>query len=232
MRGAAIPPRICAPATIAATRPAIEYAVRVAVELEQVGLQGVEGVDADAAGEQRAQHQPLDRRHPPPVVDRVRGDLPHLGHRPLSLLGREADVVHEPEGDDEHHRQDGGPDQERHPEAGRLGDQAAGDRAGQHRDAGDDLPAAEDRLEVAVEAGRRERVDEPGLDRAGEEREPEPEQDRGDRPFPERRLDLPQERRRGRSRAVSVTVRADRRPGARSCRRRSRSGPRRAPCRR
>ena len=79
-----------------------------------------------------------------------------------------------------------------HAEAGRLGDQAAGDRAGQHRDPGDDLAPAEDRLEVAVEAGRRERVDQPRLDRPGEEGEAEPEQHRGHRPLPEGRLDLPQ----------------------------------------
>ena len=45
-----------------------------------------------------------------------------------------------------------------------------------------DLRPAEHRLERALEARRGERVDEPRLGRAGEEREAEPEQDRGDRP--------------------------------------------------
>ena len=42
-----------------------------------------------------------------------------------------------------------------------------------------------------VKPGRLERVDEPRLGRAGEEREPEAEEDRGDRPAPQRRVDLP-----------------------------------------
>ena len=58
---------------------------------------------------------------------------------------------------------------------------------------GDDLPAAEHRLQLAREARRRERVDEPRLDRAGEEREPQAEQHRGHRPLPERCLDLPEQ---------------------------------------
>jgi hypothetical protein len=167
--------------------------LRVAVELEQVGLQGVEGVDADAAGEQRLDHQPLDRRHPPAVVDRVGGDLPHLGQRPPTLLRCEPDVVHEPEGEPEHHDQDEAADHERHAEAGLAGDEAAGDRADQHRRAADDLATAEDRLQLTGVAGRGERVDQPGLDRAGEEGEAEPEQHRGERPLPERRSDLPEQ---------------------------------------
>ena len=48
----------------------------------------------------------------------------------LALFRREADVVHEPERHDEHHRQHPGPDHERDPEAGRLGDHPAGHRPG------------------------------------------------------------------------------------------------------
>ena len=43
--------------------------------------------------------------------------LPHLGERPAALLGREADVVHQPERDDEHHDQDDAAQHERHAEA-------------------------------------------------------------------------------------------------------------------
>ena len=66
-------------------------------------------------------------------------------------------------------------------------------RAGEHADAGDDLTTSEDRFEAAVEAGRVERVDQPGFDRPGEEGEAESEQHRDDRPGPERSLDLPEQ---------------------------------------
>ena len=107
------------------------------------------------------------------------GDLAHLGQRPLALLGREADVVHEPEGDDEHHHQDAAAEQER---ARRGWSPAA-----MSPPATEPVsiatpetiwPAPEDRLEVAVKPVAVERVDEPRLDRAGEEREPEAEQHR------------------------------------------------------
>ena len=58
--------------------------------------------------------------HPPAVLDRVGGDLPHLGQRPPALLRGEADVVHEPERDHEHHDQDDAAEHERHAEAGLL----------------------------------------------------------------------------------------------------------------
>ena len=61
----------------------------------------------------------------------------------------------------------------------------------QHRRAGGRLGAAEDVLQVAPEAGRGQRVDQPRLGGAGEEGEAQAQQDRGDRPAPQRRVDLP-----------------------------------------
>ena len=46
-------------------------------------------------------------------------------------------------------------------------------------------------LQVALEAGRVERVNQPGLGSTREERESQAEQDRGDRPAPQRRMELP-----------------------------------------
>ena len=54
-----------------------------------------------------------------------------------------------------------------------------------------DLCPGEDGFERAREAGRAQRIDEPRLGRAGEEREPQPEQDRSDRPAEEPGADLP-----------------------------------------
>jgi hypothetical protein len=119
--------------------------------------------------------------------------FPHLRERPAALLGGEADVVHQPEGDGEHHDQDQAAEHERHPEAGLLRDEPSRHRAGQHRRSGDDLAAAEHRLQLTGVARRGERVDQPCLDGAGEEREAEAKQHRGDRPLPERRLDLPEQ---------------------------------------
>jgi hypothetical protein len=100
--------------------------------------------------------------------------------------------VHQPEGNREHHRKDQRAGHERHPEACLLGEEAARDRSGEHRRPADDLAVPEDRFHLTGEAGSGERVDKPRLDRAGEERESEAEQDRYDRPLPERRLDLPE----------------------------------------
>ena len=100
--------------------------------------------------------------------------------------------LHDGEGDDEHDREHDPAQHERHPQAGDLGDVAAGDRPGQHRHPGDHLAAAEDLLQLSGEPGRLQRVHQPGLDRPGEEGEAEPQQQRDDRPGPERPLDLPQ----------------------------------------
>jgi hypothetical protein len=102
-------------------------------------------------------------------------------------------VVHEPERDGEHHDQEPGAEHERDAEAGRLGERAAADRAGEHRRARDHLATAEHGLELAREARGAQGVDEPGLDRAGEERVAEADQHRGRGPGGERRPDLPEE---------------------------------------
>src|SRR5918996_1340292 len=47
-------------------QPGDQVGPGIAVELEQVRLQRVEPVDADAADEQRLDHQPLHRRHAQP----------------------------------------------------------------------------------------------------------------------------------------------------------------------
>ena len=94
--------------------------------------------------------------------------------RTLVRLGCEADVPHEPERDREEDEQDEPTERERHPQAAAAGDEAAGRRAAEHGGAGDHLAPAEDGVEIAVEAGRLQRVDQPGLHRAGEERETEP----------------------------------------------------------
>ena len=55
--------------------------------------------------------------------------------------------MHEPERRAEHHDEDDAAEHEGHAEVGRLGDDAAGDRAGEHRDAAHDLAAREHRLQ-------------------------------------------------------------------------------------
>ena len=128
--------------------------VRVAPQLEQVGLQSVEDVDLDAAGEEAGQHQGPNRRHPQPVVDRIPKDCPHLGEGLVTPLRGKSEVVHHDQREDEDHHQDGGPHDIGDTEIGDLSKVAAGDRTGQHGDAGDHLGAGEDPLEHAVESGR------------------------------------------------------------------------------
>ncbi len=70
MRGASQPPSTCAPATMAAARPATEYAPRIAKELKQVRLKGVEDIDPDAGAERRGQHHVTHRRVLQSVLDR------------------------------------------------------------------------------------------------------------------------------------------------------------------
>ena len=129
---------------------------------------------------------------------------------PVALVRREPDVVHQPEGDREHPAEDHRAQHERRSEADLLGDEPARHRAGEHADAGDHLAPPEHGLEVAGEARGVERIDQPSLDRPGEEREAEADQKRGDRPHPERRLDLPQQdvdQRRDRERHDAEQVR-------------------------
>ena len=125
------------------------------------------------------------------MLQRTPEDRPHRLDRPLRSVGREADVAHREEGDDEHEREDARSQQERHAQVGQLRDDTAEHRAGEHGDAADDHPLREDRLELALVTARLQGVDEPRLDRAGEEREPEPEQHRHERPRPERRAPHP-----------------------------------------
>ena len=79
----------------------------------------------------------------------------------------------------------------RHAEPVELGHDTAEDRAREHRDAGHDLGPREDPLQRSPVARGLERVDQPGLGGAREEREPEPEEDRRDRPAEEAGADLP-----------------------------------------
>ena len=72
-----------------------------------------------------------------------------------------------------------------HAEAGHLGHEAAEHRAAQHGHAADGLATAEDGLEVALEAGGAERIDQPGLRGAAEEGEAETEQHGGQGPADE-----------------------------------------------
>ncbi len=109
----------------------------------------------------------------------------------MPFLGREAQVAHEQEGCHQGHAQHERPQQVGHAEVGHLRHDAAQHGAAQHRHAADGLAAAEDGLEVAAEAGGAERVDQPGLGGAAEEGEPQAQQDGGEGPADERRLELP-----------------------------------------
>ena len=79
----------------------------------------------------------------------------------------------------------------RHAERRCLGDHPAGHRAAEHRDPADHLAASEHHLQAAFVLGRVEGVDQPGLDRAREEGESQPEQRRDDGPLPEGRAGQP-----------------------------------------
>src|SRR4029453_6748087 len=100
---------------------------------------------------------------PPAEVDRVGCDLPHLRERPAAPVRREADIVHQPEGDGEHDDENRSAKPERRPQADLLRDEASGDGTSEHPGAGDHLSAPEYGFELALVSGRRERVDEPGL---------------------------------------------------------------------
>ena len=163
----------------------------VAIQLEEVRLRGVEHEDARPESERGGQHQPADRRIAEAAVDRAADDVAHRSQRADVALWREPLVVHEARGDEHGHTQHGRPDQVRHAQVRRLGDHAARHRAHQHGHPADRLGTSEHVLQVAGEPGRREGVHEPRLCRAREEGEPETEQDRGDGPAPERRVDLP-----------------------------------------
>ena len=163
----------------------------IAVQLEEVRLERVERVEADAARERGGEHQPADRRVAPAGVEGTARDGLHLVDRVRPAPGLEPDVVHEPERDDERDPEHRRPQDVRHAEVGQLGDDPTEHRAREHRDPADGLRPPEDRLEVLREPGRGQRVDQPRLGRPGEEREPESEHDRRDRPAQERGLDLP-----------------------------------------
>ena len=86
------------------------YAVVIAVELQEVRLEGIEDVDTEAGGEWRREHQPADRRIAKAPVDRPAKDAPDLGPDTRAANGLEAEIVHEAKGDQEGHAQQGGPD--------------------------------------------------------------------------------------------------------------------------
>ena len=119
----------------------------------------------------------------------------------LAGSGRETDVAHQAPGDDEHHHEDADAEEKRDTERRGLGDDPAEHRAAEHGGAGHHLPASQHRFEIIAVVGEFQCVDQPGVDRAGEEREPEPDQHRDDRPRPERGLEVPhqvvEERRAG-----------------------------------
>ena len=154
-------------------------------------MERVERVEPDADREGRGDHEPTHRRVAEPAVDGAADDIADRGHRADVTLRREADVMHEQPGGDERDAEERGPQQVGNAEVRQLRHDPAGDRAHEHRGTADDLCSPEHRLQVALVAGRGERIDEPCLGRPGEEREAEPEQDRRDRPADERRLELP-----------------------------------------
>ena len=165
--------------------------IRVAIQLQEIRLDGVEDVEPDARRERRSEHQPAHRRVAQAAIERPVPDRAHGLDRVRAAVRREADVVHEAEGNDERDPQERRPQQVRHAEARELGDDPARDGAHEHRRPADRLRPPEHRLEVSGEAGGHERIDQPRLGRAGEEREAQAQQDRRQRPADERRLRLP-----------------------------------------
>ena len=204
-----------------------------AEQIEEVRRPGVQPPDQERALERRHDHQEPQRPCPPAELPAGVEHLAHLGgelgHR--RGAGREADVVHQRRPDGEHDREQPGAHDERPGEV-HAAEQAATDRSEDHRGPGHDRAAGEDPVELPVVAGRPERVDQPGLDRAGIEAEPQPEHERrqherdqaatgrGDRDV-QRGCRAP-----GPRRSAGTTA------GARSCRRRRLSGSRTAPSRR
>src|SRR5436853_52365 len=85
----------------------------------------------------------MPQKFAPAVRDRGRRDLSHLCERPPTLLGREADVVHDPERECEHPEQEQPAEDERRAETRLLGYEPSRQRAGQHSHTRDDLTAAE-----------------------------------------------------------------------------------------
>ena len=104
---------------------------------------------------------------------------------------REAQVVHQEEGRHQGHPEQDRAQHEGDTEIGELGDDTAEHRPGEHGHAADGLPAPKDRLEVAGESCRVERVDQPRFRGATEEGEAQAEQDGSQRPAGEGRLHLP-----------------------------------------
>ena len=95
----------------------------VAVQLEQVRLEGIERVDADARRERGRQHQPADRRVAQAAVDRAAhdgrgppssGSRSRAGVKPRSCMNHQATTRVTPSS--------AGADEVRHAQVGRLGD--------------------------------------------------------------------------------------------------------------
>ena len=163
----------------------------VAVQLQQVRLRGIEDVDPGAGREGRGEHQPADRRIAEASVDGTADHRSHRGARtdpragvnPRSCMNRKATTNVTPS-------------------------IAARSTYGTPRlvawamtppDTEPTSMAAPPIVWARPKTPSRwpvkpvafERVDQPRLGRPGEEREPEAEQDRGDRPAPQRRVQLP-----------------------------------------
>ena len=165
--------------------------VLIAIQLQQVGLHRIEGVDADTGRERGREHQPPHGAIAKPVVDRRLQDPARLMKCATSSHRGEAQVFH-----DEERRHERGSEYHRsdhvwHAEVGGLRNESAGDGSCEHRRPGCDLSLGEHRLEVALEPCVREAVDQPCVHRAREEREAKPYQHRRSRPSPERGTNPP-----------------------------------------
>ena len=165
----------------------------VTKELEQVRLGRVEDVDADARAEGRGEHQPTHRRVPEAAIDRAAHHVADRRQGANVALRCESQVAHVPQRNDHRDSEKHSPQHIGHAQVCELGDEAAGDRSNQHGPAPDGLRAAEDVLKVSLVSRRAERIHQPRLGGAGEERESQPQQDRGDRPAPQGGVDLPHE---------------------------------------
>ena len=176
---------------MAAARPATPKAVSSPPQLQQVGLHREEGVEADAARERGCEHRPSNGRVPPAVIDRGPQRLLDVLHGAGATGRAEAEIAHEGEGDGEGQAQHRRPQQVRDAQVGDLRDVPAANRAAEHGDAVHDLPLRQHALERSFEAGRGERVDEPGLHGAREEREAQSDADGCEDPTPKRSLAMP-----------------------------------------
>ena len=122
----------------------------VAIQLEEVWLHRVEGIDRHAARERGFEHDPSDGRVAEPMRDRCAQDASDFLHEAFVANRRESDVAHEHVGEPKGDHQDERTQQIGNSQVGRLRDEPSSNGSAQHRGALNDLAFRKHRLELVL----------------------------------------------------------------------------------